>query len=80
MAEVLVNGQSAGARLWNPYEWDLTELVRPGENTIEIVVGNLMCSSLKDHGDRWQVGIHRRNPQTAFLTGLNGTIELKRYQ
>lgn len=77
MAEVTVNGKSAGSRLWKPFEWDITELVTEGENTLEIRVGNLLCSSLKQHGERWQTGIHRRNCPTAYLSGIEGKAWLK---
>ena len=38
--EVLVNGASAGVILWEPYEIDVTDLLRPGENTLELRVAN----------------------------------------
>lgn len=46
LAEVLVNGKSAGI-LWKPpYEADVTALTRPGNNTIEIRVTNLWVNRL----------------------------------
>jgi hypothetical protein len=46
LAEVLVNGKSAGV-LWNPpYEADVTGLTRPGINTVEIRVTNLWVNRL----------------------------------
>ncbi|MBX9662026.1 glycosyl hydrolase [Novosphingobium sp.] len=46
LAEVLVNGQSAGI-LWNPpYEADVTGLVHDGNNTLEIRVTNLWVNRL----------------------------------
>lgn len=41
-AEVQVNGQPAGVRVWKPFAFDITHLVRPGENRIAIVVTNTM--------------------------------------
>lgn len=41
-AEVIVNGVSAGARVWSPYRFDVTEAVKPGKNDLEILV----CSTL----------------------------------
>ena len=46
LAEVLVNGKSAGT-LWKPpYEADITALTRPGINTLEIRVTNLWVNRL----------------------------------
>jgi len=44
-AEVRVNGQPAGIRVAPPWTLDLTGLVRPGDNRIEILV----CSTLANH-------------------------------
>jgi hypothetical protein len=38
--EVVVNGQSAGVILWAPYETDVTGLVQPGDNILELRVAN----------------------------------------
>jgi hypothetical protein len=38
--EVVVNGTSAGVRLWDPYVVELTDLLRNGENTLELRVAN----------------------------------------
>jgi hypothetical protein len=40
MAEILVNGKSAAVRAWEPFEADITDLVREGANRIEIRVAN----------------------------------------
>lgn len=39
-AEVLVNGVSAGVRIWSPYTFDLTGHLSPGANDLEIRVFN----------------------------------------
>jgi hypothetical protein len=41
-AEVRVNGKSAGERVWLPFAFDITGMVKPGRNKIEIVVANTM--------------------------------------
>jgi len=38
VAEAFVNGKSAGRRLWEPYEFDITELCREGENDLKIKI------------------------------------------
>ncbi|MFM9936577.1 MAG: glycosylhydrolase-like jelly roll fold domain-containing protein [Novosphingobium sp.] len=46
MAEVIVNGKSAGI-LWKPpYRADLTGFVKPGNNTLEVRVTNLWVNRL----------------------------------
>jgi hypothetical protein len=44
-AEVWVNGQSAGARLWAPYVFDVSAALRPGKNEIHVRVANLINNS-----------------------------------
>ena len=46
-AKVLVNGESAGVKLASPYTYDLTGLIQPGENTIEIRVANTIAPHYK---------------------------------
>jgi hypothetical protein len=41
-AEVHVNGQPVGARIWSPYTFDLTDHLRPGENDLRISVYNTL--------------------------------------
>jgi len=43
-AEVWVNGKSAGARVWQPYEFDITSLVKAGRNRIRILVTNTLAN------------------------------------
>jgi hypothetical protein len=38
--EVVVNGESAGVCLWDPYEVDITDHVRAGSNQLELRVAN----------------------------------------
>jgi hypothetical protein len=45
--EVVVNGERAGVRLWAPYEIDLTDVLQPGENTIELRVANTLINLLE---------------------------------
>ncbi len=50
MAEVWINGKSAGKRLWAPFVFDITGHIRPGENnTIRVRVGNLVNNSFGQH-------------------------------
>ena len=45
--EVLVNGQRAAVRLWEPYEVELTDHLQPGDNTLELRVANTPINLLE---------------------------------
>ena len=45
--EVLVNGQRAAVRLWEPYEVELTGHLEPGDNTLELRVANTPINLLE---------------------------------
>jgi hypothetical protein len=45
--EVLVNSQSAGIRLWEPYQIEVTDLLKSGENTLELRVANTLINLLE---------------------------------
>jgi hypothetical protein len=47
-AEVHLNGEHAGTRIWSPYRFDLTDLVRPGTNDLEVSVRNTLAPYLGD--------------------------------
>jgi hypothetical protein len=47
VVEVVVNGESAGVRLWPPYELEITDLVRPGQNALELRVANTLVNLLE---------------------------------
>lgn len=44
IAEVRVNGASAGTRLWPPYRFEITQLLKPGSNRLEIGVTNTLAN------------------------------------
>ncbi len=46
----VVNGQHAGTRLWRPFRFDVTSLVRPEANDIEIGVTNTRANELTGAG------------------------------
>lgn len=47
-AELKLNGVSAGARIYPPYRFDVTELVRDGENNLEVTVANTCTFEQRD--------------------------------
>jgi hypothetical protein len=44
IAEVRINGQSVGTRLWPPYRFDITRLLKPGQNRLQIGVTNTLAN------------------------------------
>jgi hypothetical protein len=60
VAEFRINGRPAGVRLAPPYLWDITTLVRPGKNTIELDVTNTAQS-------RWSDAFSRGNSPSGLL-------------
>jgi len=46
MAEVLVNGVSAGVIAYQPYQIDVSGLIRPGTNCIDIKVVGSLCNTI----------------------------------
>jgi hypothetical protein len=59
VAEVRVNGNSAGIIGWEPYELDISEWLKEGENTVDVIV----TGSLKN-----LMGPHHFNPEHGFVT------------
>jgi hypothetical protein len=45
--EVMVNGESAGVRLWAPYEMEITDFLKSGENVLELRVANTLVNLLE---------------------------------
>ncbi|MBO5219318.1 MAG: hypothetical protein J6C52_07805, partial [Clostridia bacterium] len=52
-AEVYLNGKCAGVRLVPPYRFDLTELAKDGENTLEVIVANTCTFEQRDNFSRY---------------------------
>ena len=78
MAEVFINGQSVGARLWPPFSFDISGQLKKGENELTIRVGNLIASRMWMLDDinqlrLWQWGIPNMN---LYSGGILGTVSL----
>jgi len=69
-AEVAVNGQGVGVRVWSPYRFDLTDAVRPGVNHLEVTVFNTLAPYLDDCSPTMGVFSGQR------LSGLLGPVRL----
>jgi hypothetical protein len=80
-AVVYVNGKRAGSAWCPPYQVNVTELLRPGENMIRIVVANLAVNAMAGHpedasklnaryGERFQAqDMDRIQPEPSGLLG-----------
>jgi hypothetical protein len=69
VADVSVNGRTAGAAVWRPFRLDITELVRPGANRLSIRVTNT-------EANRRAVGTYRRILKNIDVDGLEGPVEI----
>jgi beta-galactosidase/beta-glucuronidase len=83
-AEVWLNGQKAGERVWRPYELDITPFVRRGVNRLRIRVANSnagwMAQGPPIYGrDAWS-GLNfkseRDRLQTLRPNGLEGPVRV----
>jgi hypothetical protein len=57
MAEVKVNGKSAGVIGWQPYECEIAKLLKPGANQIEVVVYGSLKNLLGPHHGKINRGL-----------------------
>ncbi len=72
--EVMVNGQSAGVRLWEPYQIEVTDLLKPGENTLELRVANTLVNLLERvERPSGLAGAPRLVPYRTFTFDLKGS-------
>ena len=53
-AEVWVNGEPFGSRLWGPYVFDIGRALKPGSNEIRVRVANLVGNS---YGEEYESGL-----------------------
>jgi hypothetical protein len=67
-AEVRVNGKAAGIRLAPPWKVDISKLVRPGENRIEVLVYNTLANHYSTIPTRY-----RGSP----VSGLLGPVSIE---
>ena len=79
MAEVWVNGQKVGERLWPPFKFDLSKVVKEGNNKIRIRIGNLMVNSMgikDDLGTLRHWGWDGVPDDASFDAGLFGPVKI----
>lgn len=88
-AEVWLNGELVGTRVWPPYRVDVTGRVKPGANRVEVVVGNLIANRM--HWDifddvkarlgarKWHEDVATREAWS-LESGLVGPVRLVAYR
>lgn len=69
-AEVYVNGQRAGVVWHPPYSIDLTECMKPGNNELEIVVGNTAINALSGQAPLNYRLLHERYGERFMPQGI----------
>jgi hypothetical protein len=72
-AEVLVNGELVGARIWSPYQFDISNYLQQGQNTIAILVTNTLAPYLAGHSPTHYTPAHQE------VSGVFGPIVLRQY-
>ena len=77
VAEVTLNGKHAATLLLRPYRTDITGLVRPGENTLEVSVTNTLFNSMVLREPRAFRAGSTENPSGLMSSGLLGPVQLK---
>ena len=74
VAEVIINGKSAGYIAYKPWQCDVTDLIKQGTNTIEVVVIGTLKNTLGPHhvgkglGSAWP-GMFQQGPETGPPAG-----------
>ena len=48
-AKLIVNGNELGIRICEPYAWDVSDVLKPGDNVIEVIVANTLVNRIQDN-------------------------------
>lgn len=76
VVEIIVNGNSAGYIAYKPWQCDVTDLIKQGKNTIEVLVIGTLKNTLGPHhagkglGSAWP-GMFQQGPETGPPPGKN---------
>ena len=83
-AEVFVNNRRVGARLWAPYEFDISPYVQKGLNSLTVRVSNLLANEMRwkrdetRMGDPWHRYWHEDNIESeSLVSGLLGPVKVR---
>ena len=77
VAEISVNGKPAATLLLRPYQVDITDLIQPGENALEISVTNTLFNSMVLREPRTFRPGPTENPSGLMSAGLIGPVQVK---
>ncbi|MFA6111848.1 MAG: glycosylhydrolase-like jelly roll fold domain-containing protein, partial [Candidatus Latescibacterota bacterium] len=75
VAEVSLNDQPLGERLWRPFRFEVTDLVGAGENTLEVLVTNGLANFLAAPRGEAPPPLTQM-PASAMWSGLLGPVSL----
>ena len=80
VAEISINGSSLPALMLRPYRADVTKLLHPGENTLQITVVNTLYNALSAKGENLNYSSETTNtPNGLMPSGLVGPVRLEGY-
>ncbi len=84
-AEVWLNGELAGTRVWPPYRVDITKYAQAGHNRLQIVAANLLANRMRwdifddvksSLGQRKWHDSHIRRDAWCLQSGLIGPVQI----
>ena len=70
-AEVILNGLNIGVRLFPPYEFDMSGVLKQGENELEILVTNSYGYHMRDEFSKWMM---------FEPSGIIGPVKIKKHK
>jgi hypothetical protein len=74
VVEIIVNGASAGHIAYKPWQCDVTDMIKPGKNSVEVLVIGTLKNTLGPHhagtglGSAWP-GMFQQGPETGLPAG-----------
>lgn len=79
-AQVWLNSKPVGTRLWRPYAFDITDVIKPGENTMRIVVANTLANYFSQFEQLKGEPLYRGGSLPWMLpSGLMGPVAIRGY-
>ena len=80
-ARVWLNGKLVGARLWKPYRFDITDLLQPGQNVLQVSVANTLANYYSQFDQLKDAPLYKGGNQPWMLpSGLMGPVEIRGYR
>lgn len=83
VADVFVNGEHAGTLVWRPYQLDISKLIKPGKNEIEIIVTNTEANQ-RAVGNQYHIlaaiGVDGLEGPVQLIPFINKTVTLRQVE